>query len=285
MKKLFLLLLLSPIILWAQYQPMSIYRQIPAGDTCTVKVIPPNCYFDSVTIEGFITGGEPPLYYTWKYLSNNTIVQDSTPCTIVPGYDFPAPFDNLDHLNVSLNLPQPRLSNSTNWTGQWRLTVLDSHVESATDKHDTLVVNIKHKFPDQIILPNPLASVPSCDTCYGDYLWIIPQRGTPPYNILLMGQDNLGNNVEHYGYQCNSLHITNLAELGWGCYDIYVQDKMGCQEVFNYCYTTTSVEELSTTKHLLYITDVLGRPCLSETGKILLYHYSDGSIVKTFKVQ
>lgn len=271
--------------MWAQYQPMSIYGQIPAGDTCTIRVIPPNCYFDSVRIEGFVTGGVRPLYYTWKYLSNNTIVQDSTLCTIVPGYDFPAPFDNLDHLNVSLNLPQPRLSNSTNWIGQWRLTVFDSRVESANDKHDTLVVNIKHKFPDQIILPNPLESVPSCDTCYGDYLWIIPQRGTPPYNILLIGQDNMGNDVEHYGYHCNSLNITSLAQLVAGCYDIYVEDAMGCQEVFNHCFTTTDLDELSLTRELIRIVDIMGEPTELTPNKILFYQYSDGTTKKVLITQ
>jgi hypothetical protein len=283
MKNLLLLMLISSSLTYAQYQPMSIYRNIPVGDTCSIRVIPPDCYYDSLKIGGFITGGQRPIFYTWKYVSNNTIAQDSTLCTIVPGQDYL--FDWLDHLDVGLNVPQPRLSNSLNWMGYWRLTAIDSRVESATDKHDTLIVNIKYKFPDQIILPDPAASVPSCDTCIGEYLWITPQRGTPPYNILLIGQDNLGNDVEYYGQQCNSLNITNLAQLVAGCYDIYIEDKMGCQEVFNYCFTTTGIDELSNNKELLRIVDMMGNPTDATPNKILFYQYTDGTTKKVLITQ
>ena len=281
MKTLILFLFLLPTLMWSQYHPMSIHSNVPVGDTCTIRVIPPNCYYDSMRIEGYIQGGQGPMFYTWKLLNNNTIVQDSTVPVIVQ--DYPYPFDHLDHLDVSLNTPQARLGTATNWYGIWRLTVIDSHVESATDKHDTLIANFKYKFPDQIILPTPNASVPTCDTCIGEYLGITPQQGTPPYNILLMGQDNLGNDVEYYGYHCMGLYITNLAQLVAGCYDIYVEDKMGCQEVFNYCYTTTGIDDLQLNKELVKIVDLMGRPTEPTPNKILIYHYSDGTIIKQLK--
>jgi len=281
MKTLLFILLLLPTLMWSQYHPMSIHSNIPVGDTCTIHVVPASCYYDSMRIEGYIQGGQGPMFYTWKLLNNNTIVQDSTLCTIVPGGDLL--FDWLDHLDVSLNTPQARLGTATNWYGIWRLTVIDSHVESVTDKHDTLIVNFKYKFPDQITLPTPAANVPQCDTCIGQWLGITPQLGTPPYNILLIGTDNLGNHVEYYGYHGNSLNITNLAELHAGCYDIYVEDVMGCQEVFNYCFTTTGVNELTLDKHLIKITDLMGKECLPEDNKLLIYHYSDGTTQKIIK--
>jgi hypothetical protein len=58
---------------------------------------------------------------------------------------------------------------------------------------------------------------------------------------------------------------------------------MGCREVFNYCYTTTGVTELTLDKHLIKITDLMGRECLPETNKLLIYHYSDGTTQKTIK--
>lgn len=270
-----LLLLLIPCMSWSQYQPMSIYYTVPVGDTCTVHVVPANCYDDSMTIEGYIQGGQRPIFYTWKLVNNNTVIQDSTLCTIVPGHDYLS--DWLDFLNVSLNIPQPKLGNA-NYT--YRLTVIDSRVESANDKHDTLIVNFKYKFPTQITLPTPAASVPQCDTCTGNFLWITPQQGTPPYNILLIGTDNLGNDVEYYGEHCQGLHITNLAELHAGCYKIYIEDVMGCQEAFDYCYTTSGLDELVLEKKLLKVTDLMGRECLPEPNKLLIYHYSDGSTCK-----
>jgi len=278
MKNLLLLLLLLPNLMWAQYRPMSIYYTVPVGDTCTIHTVPANCYNDSMTMEGYIQGGQRPIYYTWKLVNNNTVIQDSTLCTIVPGHDYLT--DWLDFLDVSLNIPQPKLGNA-NYT--YRLTVIDSYVESANDKHDTLIVNFKYKFPNQITLPTPVANVPQCDTCVGQYLSINPQFGTEPYNILLIGTDNLGNPVEYYGYNCQSLNITNLAELHAGCYDIYVEDVMGCMESFDYCYTTTGIDELTLEKKLVSITDLMGRECLPEPNKLLIYHYSDGTTQKTIK--
>jgi len=283
MKQFLILLLILPNLLLCQYHPMSIHYTVPIGDTCTVHVIPANCYNDSMTIEGYIQGGQGPMFYTWKLLNNNTIVQDSTVPVIIQ--DYPYPFDHLDHLDVSLNTPQGKLGTTTNWYGIWRLTVIDSHVESATDKHDTLIVNFKYKFPDKIVLPTPAANILQCDTCIVQWIGVTPQLGTPPYNILLIGTDNLGNHVEYYGYHGNSLNITNLAELHAGCYDIYVEDIMGCQEVFNYCFTTTGIDELILEKKLVKITNMMGEECLPEPNKLLIYHYSDGTRVKIFKQQ
>ena len=58
---------------------------------------------------------------------------------------------------------------------------------------------------------------------------------------------------------------------------------MGCREVFNYCYTTTSITELTLDKRLIKITDLMGKECLAEDNKLLIYHYSDGTTQKIIK--
>ena len=57
---------------------------------------------------------------------------------------------------------------------------------------------------------------------------------------------------------------------------------MGCQESFDYCYTTTGVTELTLNKHLIKVMDLMGKECLPETNKLLIYHYSDNSTQKVF---
>jgi hypothetical protein len=62
-----------------------------------------------------------------------------------------------------------------------------------------------------------------------------------------------------------------------------VEDVMGCMESFDYCYTTTGIDELTLEKKLVSITDLMGRECLPEPNKLLIYHYSDGSTDKIIK--
>ena len=285
MKTLILFLFLLPTLMWGQYHPMTIHGNLPTfqypNDTCTIHVTPAQCTNDACLISGYIQGGTRPYFYKWRYVSNNTIVQDSTPSTIVPGYDYPAPFDNLDHFDVTLNTPQVRLFAYLNWTGQWELTVIDSRVESATDKHDTLKVNITHKWPE-----TPIINIDACDTCVDDYLWITPQRGTPPYNITVsrIVDDFGGSVVEHYGEHCSGLNITNLAQLPPACYIISVADVWGCYNETTYCYgVTTGIDELQLNKELVKIVDLMGRPTEPTPNKILIYYYSDGTIIKQLK--
>jgi hypothetical protein len=211
-------------------------------------------------------------------------------------------FPQFDRYGVDLLTEQPQMGPTSQL---FTLTVLDSHVESTNplnpDLHDTLTVSFNIQWPQQIILPMYVTPEPStytigglpiygkynnglphCDTCPGEYLVIRPELGTEPYNILFIGTDNLGNHVEYYGYNCQALHITNLAQLHAGCYQIYVTDNNGCQESFNYCYTTTGIEELTLERKVIKITDLMGKECLPENNKILIYHYSDNSIQKVF---
>ena len=282
MKHLLLLFLLITSTSFAQYQKMSIYYTLPTfeypDDTCTIHVTPAQCTNDACLISGYIQGGTRPYFYKWRYVSNNTIVQDSTPCTIVPGYDYPQGFDILDRFDVSLNTPQIRLFGTLNWIGQWELTVIDSRVTSATDKHDTLKVIITHKWPE-----TPIININACDTCENDYLWVTPQRGTPPYNITVsrIVDDFGGSVVEHYGEHCMGLNITNLAQLPPACYIISVADVWGCYNETTYCYgLTTGIDELSKNKELVRIVDILGKPTDVTTNNILFYQYSDGSTEK-----
>lgn len=298
MKRLTLfVLLLTSLITRAQYIPMT----VEFSDSTSLKVVPAKCYTDSITIYGYFQGGTRPYQYKWTYISdNNTVVQDFQEATILPGWDYL--FDHLDHFGVALTVPQPRVSNSLSWTGKWKLTVIDSKVTSPTDQHDTLNVTVNYKWPDQIILPmfvpvyqeaynldgspvvfKPQNGLPPCDTCVGTYLLIKPQRGTPPYDILLIGADNLGNPVEHYGQNGMSLTITNLAQLHAGCYGIYVTDAAGCQEVFDYCYTTTGSEELSMNQtKLTRVINMLGQESMRIPNTVLILCYSDGSTEKVF---
>lgn len=280
---LFLLITTSSLVL-SQYMPMTIHGNLPTfqypNDTCTIHVTPAQCTNDACLISGYIQGGTRPYFYKWRYISNNTIVQDSTPCTIVPGYDYL--FDNLDHFDVSLNTPQVRLFGTLNWTGQWELTVIDSRVESATDKHDTLKVIITHKWPE-----TPIININACDTCQDEYLWVTPQRGTPPYNITVSKLlSSGGSTVAYYGEHCTGLNITSLAEIEPACYIISVADVWGCYNETTYCYgVTTGIDELSKNKELIRIVDILGKPTEPTPNKILFYQYSDGTTKKVLITQ
>ena len=286
MKNLLLFLFLLPTVLWSQHQKMSIYYTLPTfeypDDTCTIHVTPAQCTNDACLISGYIQGGTRPYFYKWRYVSNNTIVQDSTPSTIVPGYDYPQGFDILDRFNVSLNTPQVRLFGTLNWTGQWELTVIDSRVTSAIDKHDTLKVIVTHKWPE-----TPIININACDTCVDEYLWVTPQRGTPPYNITVSKLlSSGGSTVAYYGEHCTGLNITSLAEIEPACYIISVADVWGCYNETTYCYgVTTGIDELSKNKELIRIVDILGKPTEPTPNKILFYQYSDGTTKKVLITQ
>ena len=278
------------------------YSQIPTNinPMVAVKTVTgPDCYFSNTEISAYITGGVPPYQYKWsrKVNADTILLQDYMSAPLVYDMLFP----QFDRYGVDLLSEQlPMIGGN-----KFILTVIDNHVESTNpqnpDLHDTLVYSFNIQWPQQIILPMYVApepttytigglpisakyngGLPHCDTCSGEYLVIRPELGTAPYNILLIGTDNLGNHVEYYGYHCQSLHITNLAELHAGCYNIYIEDDNGCQEVFDYCYTVTGIEELTLDRKLISITDIMGKECLPETNKILVYHYSDNTTKKVF---
>jgi hypothetical protein len=279
------------------------YSQIPTtiNPMALVKTVTgPDCYFSNTQVSAYITGGVPPFQYKWsrKIYGVTTLLQDYMNAPLVYDMLFP----QFDRYGVDLLTEQPQMGPTSQL---FTLTVLDSHVESTNplnpDLHDTLTVSFNIQWPQQIILPMYVTPEPStytisglpiygkynnglphCDTCPGEYLVIRPELGTDPYNILFIGTDNLGNHVEYYGYNCQALHITNLAQLHAGCYQIYVTDNNGCQESFNYCYTTTGIEELTLERKVIKITDLMGKECLPQTNKILIYHYSDNSTDKVF---
>jgi hypothetical protein len=49
-----------------------------------------------------------------------------------------------------------------------------------------------------------------------------------------------------------------------------------------YYVSTVGIEELSINKTITKITDIMGKECLPETNKLLIYHYSDNSTQKVF---
>ncbi len=50
-----------------------------------------------------------------------------------------------------------------------------------------------------------------------------------------------------------------------------------------YYVSTVGIEELSINKTVTKITDIMGRECLVEDNKLLIYHYSDGTTQKMIK--
>jgi len=49
-----------------------------------------------------------------------------------------------------------------------------------------------------------------------------------------------------------------------------------------YYVSTVGIEELSINKTVTKITDIMGKECLPETNKLLIYHYSDNTTKKVF---
>ena len=49
-----------------------------------------------------------------------------------------------------------------------------------------------------------------------------------------------------------------------------------------YYVSTVGLEELSINKTITKITDMMGKECLPETNKLLIYHYSDNTTQKVF---
>jgi|Laugresu1bdmlbsd_1035121.scaffolds.fasta_scaffold15500_4 hypothetical protein len=49
-----------------------------------------------------------------------------------------------------------------------------------------------------------------------------------------------------------------------------------------YYVSTVGIEELSINKTITKITDIMGKECLPETNKLLIYHYSDNTTKKVF---
>ncbi|MFM6935784.1 MAG: hypothetical protein ACKOXP_10095 [Flavobacteriales bacterium] len=246
-----------------------------------VSITPPACYFDSAIISAYIVGGVPPYQYKWTRKINGvtTIVQDFQNAPLTLDYIL----DENDQYGVDLLTSQAPMGSGS---VLFKLTVLDSHIENLTpghlDEHDTLITDVTVTWPTQISYPNITEVIPSCDTCADGHLFITPLNGTSPYNILFIGTDNYGNHVEYFGEHCSGMAITNLAELHVGCYDIYITDYNGCHEVFNYCFTTTSLSELTKVKKRLKVFDLYGNIIQPSTGKIMIYEYSDGSREKVF---
>ena len=50
-----------------------------------------------------------------------------------------------------------------------------------------------------------------------------------------------------------------------------------------YYVSTVGIEELTLDRKVVKVTDIMGRECLPEPNKLLIYHYSDGSTDKIIK--
>jgi hypothetical protein len=72
-----------------------------------------------------------------------------------------------------------------------------------------------------------------------------------------------------------------------GCYryDVALACQTGNVTILTSTYyvSTVGIEELSANKTVTKIIDMMGRECLPEDNKLLIYHYSDGSTEKIIK--
>ena len=72
-----------------------------------------------------------------------------------------------------------------------------------------------------------------------------------------------------------------------GCYryDVTLACPTGNVTILTSTYyvSTVGIEELSINKTVTKITDIMGRECLVEDNKLLIYHYSDGTTQKMIK--
>ena len=70
-----------------------------------------------------------------------------------------------------------------------------------------------------------------------------------------------------------------------GCYgyEVILECQSGNVTLSSTYYVSTlGIDELFLSKGIVRITDIMGRECLPEPNKILIYHYSDGSTLKQF---
>jgi hypothetical protein len=71
-----------------------------------------------------------------------------------------------------------------------------------------------------------------------------------------------------------------------GCYryDVALACPTGNVTILTSTYyvSTVGLEELSINKTVTKITDIMGRECLPEANKLLIYHYSDNTTQKVF---
>ena len=91
--------------------------------------------------------------------------------------------------------------------------------------------------------------------------------------------DNTNNNLT-----CVEVDNIGYATTNWaGLYDSFVTFSTNCNYT-NPCWSTTSIEEHSTNKELLKVTDLFGRET-KQTNQPLFYIYDDGSVEKRIVIE
>jgi len=97
------------------------------------------------------------------------------------------------------------------------------------------------------------------------------------------------NNVGFYAYQNSNLSCIEVDNAAWSFTywsDGFIDPKASFSENCNNdCSNTSSLTELSTSKKLIQILDLMGRETSFKPNTPLIYVYDDGSIEKVFSVE
>ena len=97
-------------------------------------------------------------------------------------------------------------------------------------------------------------------------------------------------NLNIYDATFNNLTCVEVDNLGYannnwvGSFDGFVTFSTDCNYA-NPCTTVSSIQELSTNKELLKVTDLLGRETKGTKNEILFYIYDDGTVEKRIVIE
>jgi hypothetical protein len=122
-----------------------------------------------------------------------------------------------------------------------------------------------------------------CDSIWGTHLFWVNFPANPTDSIETWWD------IYFYNIVVEPISITfppfTFTQSGCYGYEVILECQSGNVTLSStYYVSTVGIEELSLSKSIVKITDMMGRECLPEPNKILIYHYSDGTTQKFYNL-